>query len=65
MINLFFYILQQQAEMQTFLKSDADSLRHHFEKKIQELEEEKKTFQVRIFSKDSETDTGRSFICSV
>ena len=39
-------MLQQQAEMQTFLKSDAKSLRYHFERKLLELEEEKKTFQV-------------------
>ncbi|MCO5581252.1 hypothetical protein L7F22_035130 [Adiantum nelumboides] len=36
---------QKEAEMRSFLKSDTVSWRHHFERKLHELEEEKKALQ--------------------
>ncbi|KAH7443972.1 hypothetical protein KP509_02G058600 [Ceratopteris richardii] len=43
--NLNKCLEQKEAEMRNFLKSDTALWRHHFEKKLHELEEEKKALQ--------------------
>lgn len=41
---VFYYLLK--AEMKRFSNSDTSVLRHHYEKKLLELEQEKKSLQV-------------------
>lgn len=36
-----------KAEMKRFTSTDTSVLKHHYEKKVQELEQEKKSLQVR------------------
>ena len=52
-----------QAEMKSFTKCDGTVLKHHFEKKIVELEEEKNALQVFSFltSVDNHSNSSKCF----
>ena len=54
-----------QAEIKLFVRPDATVLQQHFEKKLVELEEEKKYLQVRVCGWTSNGSNCKSYIADV